>query len=292
MANQKIHLLLEVAAVESLEYPEYAVDITRRSPACFLFLIDQSASMAQPFGDRTPGAPVLTKAEGVAQALNNLLRSLVLSASKSDGIRNYYEIGVIGYGETADFAWRGALAGSGLVAIRDVANNFLRVNRSAEDSAPNPVWIEPTAKGSTPMCDALQLAKQTLGRWVNQNNNCFPPIVVHITDGEATDGDPGPLLEEIGNLRTAHGGVLLFHVHLSSSRAAEPASFPDSPADLPDAFARLLYKYSSPLTPFMRSIAWDNGQMLTDDARAFVLNADPSLMVLAMEIGTRPGKLW
>ncbi len=278
--------------MDSMEYPQYAADITRRSPACFLFLIDQSSSMAQPFGDRSEHLPTLTKAEGVAQALNNLLRSLVLSASKSDGIRNYFEVGIIGYGETADFAWRGALAGSGLVAIRDVANNFLRVNRSAEDGSPQPVWIEPVAKGSTLMCDALHLTKQTLGRWVNQNHNCFPPIVVHITDGEATDGDPAPLLEEIGELRTAHGKALLFHVHLSSSRTAEPASFPDSPENLPDTFARLLYEHSSPLTPYMRTIAWENGQMLTENSRAFVLNADPSLMVLAMEIGTRPGKLW
>ncbi|MES2462301.1 MAG: vWA domain-containing protein [Armatimonadota bacterium] len=285
-------MFLEVTMVEGIEYPQYAADITRRSPACFLFLIDQSSSMAQPFGDRNEHLPTLTKAEGVAQALNNLLRSLVLSASKSDGIRNYFEVGVIGYGETADFAWRGALAGSGLVAIRDVANNFLRVNRSAEDNSPQPVWIEPVAKGSTLMCDALDLVKQTLSRWVYQNNNCFPPIVVHITDGEATDGDPAPLLEEIGKLQTAHGKTLLFHVHLSSSRTAEPASFPDSPDGLPDAFARLLYEHSSPLTPFMRTIAWENGQMLTDKSRAFVLNADPSLMVLAMEIGTRPGKLW
>jgi hypothetical protein len=135
---------------------EHAVEITRRNPACFVFLVDQSSSMAQPFGDRgegpsLPGAP--TKAEGVAQALNDLLRSLVISASKSDGVRNYFEIGVIGYGETVGFAWGGALAGSQLVPIRDVATNFARVETVAGTS--RPIWIEPIAKGSTLMCEAL-----------------------------------------------------------------------------------------------------------------------------------------
>ena len=42
----------------------------------------------------------------------------------------------------------------------------------------------------------------------------------------------------------------------------------------------------------MRTVAWENGLPLTDAAKAFVLNADPTLLVLALEIGTRPGKLW
>lgn len=276
-------------------YPEYAAEITRRNPACFLFLIDQSSSMAQPFGERPVGEPgdaPLTKAEGVANALNDLLRSLVITASKSDGIRNYFEVGVIGYGASVGFAWGGGLQGYEIVPIRDVSEFFVRVEEDSDAGAPKPVWIEPVAKGSTLMCEGIRLAQRVLENWAYRNHGSFPPVVVHITDGEATDGDPGPLLEQLTQLRTGHGPVILFNVHLSSSRSAAPTSFPDTAQGLPDAFARMLFEHSSPLTPFMRTVAWENGQILTEQAKAFVLNADPSSMVLAMEIGTRPGKLW
>jgi hypothetical protein len=131
-----------------------------------------------------------------------------------------------------------------------------------------------------------------LANWCFRNINSFPPVIVHITDGEATDGDPGPALAAIQALRTSHGSAILFNVHLSSNRGATPTSFPDEVSRLPDSFARLLFQNSSRLTPFMRTVAWENDMFLSEEARAFVLNADPSLMVLALEIGTRPGKLW
>jgi len=270
----------------------YNVEITRRNPACFLFLIDQSSSMAQPFGTRSEVSPTLTKAAGVAQALNDLLRNLIITSSKSDGIRNYFEVGIIGYGKTVGFAWQGALAGSELVPIRDVAHHFIGVNDGVDGEPRHPVWVAPTAEGSTLMCDGIRLTHSVLESWVFRNRNSFPPVVVHITDGEATDGDPGPLLAALRELGTAHGRVILFNVHLSSNRGAAATSFPDSAAGLPDPFARMLFEQSSLLTPFMRTVAWDQKLFLTEQARAFVLNADPSLMVLALEIGTRPGKLW
>jgi hypothetical protein len=268
-------------------------EITRQNPSCFVFLIDQSSSMAAAFGDGQ------TKAGAVALALNNLLRNLILTCSKSEGIRDYFDVAVIGYGRYVGPAWGGALAGRELVPISEVARSVLRMNEHTVEVAPGaweaiqaPVWVEPRSEGSTLMCNALSFVHQMLGYWLGRNPVSFPPVLVHITDGEATDGDPAPYFRSLRELGTQNGRLSLFNVHLSSRQSAAPLSFPDTPEGLPDAYAKLLFESASTLSPYMRSIAWENGLPLTENARAFVLNADPSLMVLALEIGTRPGRLW
>jgi hypothetical protein len=269
-------------------------EITRQNPSCFVFLIDQSSSMAAPFGSDGQ-----TKAEAVALALNNLLRNLILTCSKSEGIRNYFDVAVIGYGRYVGPAWGGSLAGRELVPISEVASSVLRMSEHPIEVAPGewdmvqaPVWVEPRAEGSTLMCNALSYVHQMLSYWLSRNPVSFPPVLVHITDGEATDGDPAPYFRSLREMGTQNGRISLFNVHLSSRQSAEPLSFPDSPEGLPDAYAKLLFESASTLSSYMRSIAWENGLPLTEQARAFVLNADPSLMVLALEIGTRPGRLW
>ena len=273
-------------------------DITRYTPSCFCFILDQSSSMAEPFGERDGEAPV-TKAEAVALALNNLLRNLILSCSKSDGIRDYFEVAVIGYGAEVGSAWQGALRGRELVPISQVAEQVLRLEErpvslgdGTTETIQAPVWITPQAHGSTTMCTALHLAHDILAFWTAKNPSSHPPVIVHITDGEATDGDPAPYLEALANTGTGNGRSTLFNVHLSSRRSAQPLSFPDQSAPLHDPYAKLLFDKASYLTPYMRTVAWENGLPLTEQARAFVLNADPSLLVLALEIGTRPGRLW
>ena len=72
----------------------YTAEIRRNNPTCFLFLVDQSSSMLEPSG----GNKERNKAEGVADAINRLLQNLALKCAKSDGIRDYFHVGVIGYG--------------------------------------------------------------------------------------------------------------------------------------------------------------------------------------------------
>jgi hypothetical protein len=273
-------------------------DITRYTPSCFCFILDQSSSMAEPFGERDGQLPV-TKAQAVALALNNLLRNLILSCSKSDGIRDYFEVAVIGYGAEVGPAWQGALQGRELVSISQVAEHVLKLEERPVSMADGttetisaPIWLLPKAHGSTTMCTALHHAHGILSFWTNRNPSSHPPVIVHITDGEATDGDPAPYLDALANLGTGNGRATLFNVHLSSRRSAQPLSFPDQPTALPDSYAHLLFDKASYLTPYMRTIAWENGLPLSEQSRAFVLNADPSLLVLALEIGTRPGRLW
>ncbi len=52
----------------------YTAEISRNNPSCFIFLIDQSGSMSDPFGG---GESTKKKADAVADVINRLLQNLV-----------------------------------------------------------------------------------------------------------------------------------------------------------------------------------------------------------------------
>src|SRR5438552_9121221 len=101
----------------------YSAEISRTNPTCFLFLVDQSSSMLEPFGKQ----PEKQKAEGVADAINRLFQNLVLKCAKSEGIRDYFYVGAIVYGGQVASGFGGALAGQHLVPVSTLANSPLRV---------------------------------------------------------------------------------------------------------------------------------------------------------------------
>jgi len=271
----------------------YVAEINRTNPTCLLFLIDQSSSMAGSFG----GSPGKTKADGVADAVNRLLQNLALKCAKSDGIRDYFHVGVIGYGDGVHSALGGALAGRHLVPVSEFANNPLRVEprrRKVDDGAGGlieqsfkfPVWFEPVADGQTPMFQALTLAAQILQEFITHSPECYPPLVVNVTDGQASDADPRPAAAAIRELATADGPVLLFNAHLSSA-PVPPVVFPARAEGLADRYARHLFKMSSPLPPQMLEAARADGFEVADGARGFAFNADLVSVIRFLDIGTR-----
>jgi hypothetical protein len=271
----------------------YVAEISRTNPTCLLFLIDQSSSMAGPVG----GSPDKSKADGVADAVNRLLQNLALKCAKSDGIRDYFHVGVIGYGADVRSALGGSLAGRHLVPVSEFANNPLRVEkrkRKVDDGAGGileqtfkfPVWFEPAADGQTPMCQALTLACEVLQEFINRSPECYPPLVINITDGRASDADPRPAAAAIRDLATTDGQVLLFNAHLSSE-ASVPVVFPAAVVGLPDKYARHLFKMSSPLPPRLLKAARADGFTVAEGARGFAFNADLVSVIRFLDIGTR-----
>src|SRR5579872_4177699 len=145
----------------------YTAEISRTNPSMFLFLIDQSGSMDDPFG---AGEGQRKKADEVADAINRLLQNLVIKCAKSEGVRDYYHVGVIGYGSKVGPAFGGSLAGRDLVPISEIADNPARVEertKKVDDGAGGlvdqtvkfPIWFDATARGGTPMCEALTRAQ-------------------------------------------------------------------------------------------------------------------------------------
>jgi hypothetical protein len=276
----------------------YSAEISRLNPSCFVFLIDQSGSMGDSFGT---GEGNQKKADALADSINRMLQNLVIKCAKEEGPRDYFHVGVLGYGAQVGPAFSGSLSGQQLVPISQIGNCPARIEqrtKKVSDGAGGlvdqpvrfPVWFEPTANGGTPMCQALSIAKSIVAGWLAQHGGCFPPIVINITDGESTDGDPTAIASEIRQLRSSDGEVLLFNVHLSSQRATS-VEYPSSDAALPDRFAQQLFSMSSVMPEYMLSIAKKEGMNVSEGSRGFVFNAGLVAVIKFLDIGTRPNAL-
>jgi hypothetical protein len=271
----------------------YTAEISRTNPTCFLFLVDQSSSMLEPFGRQ----PEKTKAGGVADALNRLLQNLVLKCAKSDGIRDYFYVGLIGYGGRVVPGFGGPLANEALVPVSKIANNPLRIEerkRLVDDGAGGifeqtvkfPIWYEPRPTGKTPMCQALQTAHEWMTVFAEKMVGSYPPLVVNITDGMATDGDPLPAAQKLQKLGTKDGNLLLFNVHVSA-KSDTPVEFPATEQGLPDEFAQLLFRMSSPLPDRLLQAARNEGYPARAGTRGFVFNADLVSVIRFLDLGTK-----
>lgn len=275
----------------------YSKEISRANPTATIFLLDQSSSMDDPF----PGEAHQSKADALALAVNRLLQNLVIKATKGQDVRDYFHVGVFCYGAEVGPVLGGVL-GQGIIPISALANNPLRIEhrmRKVPDGAGGlveqpykvPVWIEPTAFNGTPMCAGLQAVMKELQKWLEQHPDCYPPTLVHVTDGEANDGDPAADLAAMHTLSTTDGAVVVVNIHVSAEPGVKPVLFPSSPSVLPDQYSRLLFDHASVLTPSMIATAKDLNIPVDATSRALVVNADPVALIEALDVGTRPSNL-
>ena len=249
----------------------YEAEITRDNPGCFLFLIDQSGSMADRIADKRGGK---TKAQGVADAINDLLHDLIAKCTGPDGVRDYFHVGVIGYADKVGNTFTGDLASQDLIPLSELAKYR---------SAGLPISFGPVAEGDTRMCAALMRAHEVLGDWVLRHPVSFPPIVINITDGEATDGNPIEPAHRLASLSTKDGNILIFNCHISA-RNDKPILFPHDAKSVP-AYGPRLFQMSSILPPKFREVAKSLGFDVVNDTRGFAFNAELTDLVKFLDLG-------
>src|SRR5262245_29903511 len=267
----------------------YTAEISRANPTCFLFLLDQSRSMLQPLA----GANGRTKAEAVADAVNHLLYTLVLRCVWGNNVLDRFHVGVLGYGARVGPALGGTLANRDLIPVGEVARGPLRVEARSQpgpdgsaQSIRFPIWFDPQGEGNTPMCACLKKASLLLAGFLADHPDCFPPVVINVTDGKPTDGNPEQDAARLRQLSSTDGHVLLFNLHLSE-KSGERIEFPDTPEHLPDAYAKLLFRMSSELPEPLHGAAREANFLVTPGTRGFVFNADLDSVIRALDIGTR-----
>ena len=275
----------------------YTAEINRAKPTAFFFLIDQSGSMDDAWGVDTGKR----KCDAVADAINRLLSTLVLRCAKGEDVRDYFQVGVIGYGGNVRSGFGGVLANRQFVPISEIADNPLRVEQRTrkeddgiggiiERTVRFPVWFEPNANGNTPMTAAIEEATRAVRAWCELYPLSYPPVIINISDGEPTDGSPLFAAEQLKQIRTNDGLVLLFNIHISGS-SKRPIEFPDSQVGLPDEFAQRLFEMSSLLPPRLADEAKREGFPVTGNSRGFAFNADLRSLVQFLDIGTRTSEL-
>jgi hypothetical protein len=268
---------------------KYTAAISRRNPACLVFLIDQSGSMSETIGGGTG-----RKMQVVADAINRLLNDTVLRCAKEDGVRPYFDVGAWSY----NGAGVNPVFDAEIVSITRVAEQMLRTEtrrRKVPDGAGGvfeqememPIWLEPVADGGTPMLAAFKAATAPLTAWLARHPDSFPPIVINLTDGAYNDETPAPAVRRLMQMGTTDGSVLVFNCHVSHHAGMTvPFPSPQQAAGL-QGLARELFEMSSPLPGLMLRRARAKGYAAEDGARGYAFNADQVALIDFLDVGTR-----
>src|SRR5262249_51385950 len=193
----------------------YAAAINEENPTAFLFLIDQSRSMNEKMcaGE--------TKAKFVGDVLNKTLFQLMTRCNSADGVRDYFDIGVLAYSGTGVHSgFGGALSAGSFHPISSLAAHPLRIEERkqrapdgtgglVDQSVKFPVWVNSVSVGDTRMCEGFGKAAECLVSWCNSHAKSPPPTIIHVTGGPSTDGNPEQLADAIRHISTNAGQCLL-----------------------------------------------------------------------------------
>jgi uncharacterized protein YegL len=268
------------------------ISATKNLPSCLIVLLDQSGSMADQFG-----ADKRSKAIAAALAVNRALEMLVDNCTKGEDVRDYFHVGVIGYGNNAaQDLLTGGSGPAGLLISSKLEERAATVEVETEevDHAGNlkvdqlNKWFDPVANGGTPMDEAFNMASAKLQQWVASYPNSFPPMVLNITDGEPNQPDVAEsAARALQQIKTSDGDTLLFNCHISSTGAAA-VEYPTSEQGLPDDKAQWLFRISSEIPESLVSNAQAAGlTSVVPGSRGFVYNANAGKLVKFLRIGTK-----
>jgi hypothetical protein len=205
------------------------------------------------------GKMTAPKSQVVAYTANTLITELLDRCRRTDGIRNYYDIAVIGYcgDKVESLLCTEGFASVKELSTREPSTSAIAFEQELEDGSMlltrhhQKNWIEPLAEGTTPMYEALHKALNLVEEWCEQpqNQDSFPPIVINITDGEATDcgdNDLRDVCSLIKRTSTSDGDTLLLNIHICSDNSLPSVIFPmQEEISLLNHKARLLADCSS-----------------------------------------------
>lgn len=243
-------------------------------------------------------------AEAAARIVNNQINELVLRCVKMGDTRHYYDIAVVGYGVEAYSGWQGELEGRGFVSPEElkshpytkiVTRKETRTRKGVQVKEVEQVqWVSARHDGSwTHYHEAFDYAKRLLDDWMEKHHDkdCYPPTVIHITDGEFNHATKDEVMQKANELKamfTNDGNVILFNIHFTANLNANSAACPIDKSELGgNTYAETLFNMSSLLPERYNP---DIARCLNDNRAgrhvAMGVNADATTLIKLMDIGT------
>jgi len=255
----------------------YEAEINRSNPALLLFLFDCSYSMSERYGSSS-----MSKGEYLAKICNESIDQVILSCEKGDEIRAYFELGVLGYGEGSEILLP-------IQTVIDLANNPISMIKESLDGidVEKPIWLkDPTKRVNTDMIAGFQKAKSVLNDWTAMHQGSFPPILIHVSDGEWTSDNPVQTAQSIQTeVTTGDGGCIVMNIHISNE-GGDALTFPaEEPTGSQHQTA--LFQMSSELPDSFYQRALEMYSDIQVGARGYMFNAQPDDLTKFFDIGTR-----
>lgn len=262
------------------------LQISSTHPCLIIYLLDQSGSMIEKFGYEDT-----SKASKLAESVNEIIFETGLKCYGSNGnLKNRFELSVVGYGAntgTVEPAWEGNLQDHWVVSIGEVFTNAIGEENGI------PIWVKPKAGHDTPMTKAFENAYRICEAWINWGNHidCHPPIIINISDGEATDAgiSDSKLINTVNNLKslgTNYGKVNILNIHISSA-GGDSILFPQSLRNQTRQ-ASLLFDLSTELNHRMTALANNLGYNVQQGAKGYVYNGSAKNLMDFLNIGSNP----
>jgi hypothetical protein len=240
----------------------YAVLATARTPALVIYLLDVSASMSQPLGQRR-------RIDIVMEALKTTLQQMVFRSTKGGRVSPRYRIGMLAYSDH----------------VYDLLDGIKTVEQVAHLGVPDlsPMRTTETAKGFAQVERFLHAELPNL-------RDAPAPLVCHMTDGEFTGQDPEPIVRRIMGLSVPDGPVLIENIFVADALGSEPIrdvrQWPGILAETPLAndYARKLQALSSPLPESYRIGLLEYGYRLVPGALMLLPGTSADLVGLGFQM--------
>ena len=271
--------------------------VTVARPACFIVLVDCSHSMSQ----KLLGTKSTSKKQAVAETVNSFLTRLLDVARRPGGYRDLFHVAVLGYGLGPT-----GLEVKSLLPYPGAAEEMVPISRLNETwrrttieivevgddrtEVEQPVWVEPTSNvnGHTVMATAFGRARAIITDWIVEHPESVPPIVLNLTDGDWTDGDPRQEVRLLQESMTEVGATVVFNCQLASTASSVGTLlFPAALEPSVGTRTRELFYLSSILPESMRIAGLRNNHEIAADARGLAVNVSLDDLVDFLSVGSR-----